>query len=297
MIITRSLNKKFGKITAVKDLDLHVKEGKIHGLVGPEASGKSTVLLILSTLLRPDSGDFFINGMPFEKGSHIRKMIGFVPKTPQLPLEYTAFDMVSFTGSLYGLFDTKKITNALKQMGLDAVADQKIYRFSENMKKNLAFANAFVHDPKILLLDEPMAGLDPFSQRRLREILLSSNKTILMTGQDLNTIDGLCTSVSILRNGSVIVEDELSSLRQRIGKGAIEIKLQNTGYIKNLLFELEKISAKVMVSGEYIYVNFNNDSEIPAIIRLSAGAANVMEAKPVKLSIDDIFTRFQVDTK
>jgi ABC-2 type transport system ATP-binding protein len=293
MIIARGLNKKFGKIHAVKDLYLHVRKGEIHGLIGPEASGKSTVLLILSTLIKPNSGDAVINNISLDNGTHIRKMIGFVPKIPQFPLGYTARGLVKFLASLHGIRDENKIEIILKQTGLEAVADQTLDRYSQALKKNVAFAAALIHDPIILLLDEPMAGLDSVSQRRLRKFLLSSDKTVLMTARDLNTVEGICDSVTVLRNGSMIVEDRLTSLRQKIGKGALEIKLLEDSSIQKVIFELEKIGARPAVLGHSLFIHFDNDSEVPAIIRVAANIADITEAKPMNISIDDIYARFR----
>jgi ABC-type multidrug transport system ATPase subunit len=289
MIVTRNLNKKYGKTRALKDIDIHVKKGTIHGLIGPEACGKTTMLRILSTLVRPDSGEATIDNIPLTKGTHIRKMIGFVPKKPHLPNDLTARELVGFAASLHGIHDKFIIDCIMRQIGLEAVADQRLKRFSQVMEKNVAFAMAFVHNPIVLLLDEPLAGLDPVSQKKIREFLLSSNKTILLTGQDLDAVDGLCSSVTVMRSGSIIVDGEMTSLRQQTGKGAIEIKLYDVGQTQKLLFELEKKGAKATVSGESIYVHYKNDPEIPFIIRTAANAADIMDARPVKLSIDDIF--------
>ena len=292
MIVAHKLNKKYGKTRALKDLDIHVKKGTIHALIGPEGCGKTTVLRILSTLVRPDSGEVTMNDIPLTKGMHIRKMIGFVPKTPQLPNDLTARELVGFVASLHGIHDKFIIDSIMKQTGLEAVADQKLNRFSQVMAKTVAFAMAFVHNPLILLLDEPLADLDPVSQKRIREFLIASNKTILLTGQDLDAVEGLCNSVTVIRSGSGIVDGEMASLRRQIGKGAIEIKLYDMGQIQKLLFELEKKGAKVIVSGESIYVHYENDPEIPGIIRTAANAADIMDARPVKLSIDDIFAMY-----
>jgi ABC-2 type transport system ATP-binding protein len=292
MIVARKLNKKYGKTRAIKDLDLYVKKGVIHGLIGPETCGKTTMLGILSTLVRPDSGEATINDIPLEKGLHIRKIIGYVPKTPHLPNDYTARELVEFAASLHGIHDRNIIKSILKQIGLESVADQTLDRFSQAMEKNVAFAMACVHDPLVLLLDEPMAGLDPVSQKRIWEFLLASSKTVLLTGHDLDTVDGLCKSVTVMRSGSCIVDGEMASIRQQIGKGAIEIKLYNVGQTQKLLFELEKSGAKVTVSGESIYVHYKNDSEIPGIIKIAAGAADIIDARPVKMSIDDIFAKY-----
>jgi ABC-type multidrug transport system ATPase subunit len=292
MIVVRKLNKKYGKTRAIKDLDIHVKKGTIHGLIGPEACGKTTVLRIISTLVIPDSGEVTINDIPLTKGIQIRKMIGFVPKTPHLPNDRTAWELVGFAASLHGIHDMFIIDSIMKQTGLEAVADQKLNRFSQVMEKNVAFAMAFVHNPLILLLDEPFAGLDPVSQKRIREFLLASNKTVLLTGQDFDAVDGLCNSLTVMRSGSGIVDGEMAFLRHQIGKGAIEIKLLDVGQTQKLLFELEKNGAKTNVSGESIYVQYKSDSEIPGIIRIAANAADITDIRPVKLSIDDIFAKF-----
>lgn len=292
MIVVLKLNKKYGKTRAIIDLDIHVKKGTIHGLIGPEACGKTTVLRILSTLVRPDSGEVTINDIPLSNGMQIRKMIGFVPKTPHLPNDHTARELVGFAAMLHGINDRNIIDSIMKQTGIEAVADQKLNRFSQVMEKNVAFAMAFVHNPLILLLDEPLAGLDPVSQKRIREFLLASNKTILLTGQNFDAVDGLCNSVTVMRSGSGMVDGEMASIRRQIGKGAIEIKLYDMAQTQKLLFELEKNGEKVTVSGESIYVHYENDPDIPGIIRTAANAADIKDARPVKLSIDDIFAKF-----
>ena len=297
MLVARKLNKKYGKTKAIKDLDIHVKKGTIHGLIGPEACGKTTVLRILSTFVRPDSGEVTINDIPLSNGIQIRKMIGFAPKTPHLPNDRTARELVSLAASLHGIHDMSIIESVMKQTGLEAVADQKLNRFSQVMEKNVAFAMAFVHNPLVLLLDEPLAGLDPVSQKRIKEFLLASNKTILLTGHDLEDVEGLCSSVTVMRSGTGIVDGEMANIRQQIGKGAIEIKLFDTGQTQKLLFELEKKGAKVTVSGESIYVHYINDPEIPGIIRTAANAADIKDARPVKISIDDIFAKFHPGEK
>ena len=292
MLVASKLNKKYGKTRAIKDLDIHVKKGTIHGLIGPEACGKTTVLRILSTFVRPDSGEVTINDIPLSNGIQIRKMIGFAPKTPHLPNDRTARELVSFAASLQGIHEKSIIESVMKQTGLEAVADQKLNRFSQVMEKNVVFAMAFVHNPLILLLDEPLAGLDPVSQKRIKEFLLASNKTVLLTGHDLEDVDGLCNGVTVMRSGSGIMDGEMASLRHQIGKGAIEIKLLDVGQTQKLLFELEKNGAKVNVSGESIYVHYENDPEIPGIIRKAANAVDITDVRPVKLSIDDIFAKF-----
>jgi ABC-2 type transport system ATP-binding protein len=297
MITVRDINKKFGKIIALKNLNLQVNKGTIHGLIGTESSGKSTILSILSTLVRPDSGVVVINDIPLDKGHQIRKIIGFVPATVHLPPEYTARGLISFAASLHGMHDTNRINRILKDMGLDTIADQSIDRFSPAMVKNVALAIAFVHDPDVLLLDEPMAGLDPVSQKRLKYLLLSSNKTVLITGQDLDTVDGLCNSVTILKNGSVMIDDELSSLRQKIGKAAIEIKVMDENQIQKLLFEFQKQGGKATSEGKSVYIKYNKESEIPDIIRTAANSAEIMDAKPVKLSTDDVFAKYNAKSK
>ncbi len=295
MIRIKNLNKKFGKIYAVKNLSLHVKRGKIHALIGPEASGKSTVLRILATLMRPDSGEVTIDNIPLSKGAQIRNIIGYVPKIPSFPLDTTAKELITFAASLHGIRDKSVIQHVLKERGLDAVADQTMNRYSLSMKKNVAIAIALVHDPPVLLLDEPMAGLDPISYRTLKEYIISSKKTVLLTEKDLSNVEGLCDSVTVLRCGSMVVDDELSSLRQKIGKIALELRLYDMNQAQKLLFELEKEGAKLAVSGDSIFISLNSEAEIPRMIRVAANTADIREAKTIHVSIDDIFGRFLVE--
>lgn len=292
MIIVKNLNKRFGKIIAVRNLSLHVKRRRIHALIGPEASGKSTVLRILATLMRPDSGEVTIDNIPLNKGAQIRSKIGYVPKIPSFPLDTTARELITFTASLHGIRDKSIIQHILKERGLDAVADQTVNRYSVAMKKNVAIAMALVYDPPVLLLDEPMVGLDPVSYRKLKKFLISSNKTVLLTEKHLSNVEGLCDSVTVLRCGSAIVDDELSSLRQKIGKVALELKLYDTNQTQKLLFELEKEGARLTVSGDSILISLNSEAEIPRMIRVAANAADIKEAKTIDISIDDIFGRF-----
>ncbi|MCZ7362269.1 MAG: hypothetical protein O8C58_02855, partial [Candidatus Methanoperedens sp.] len=140
-------------------------------------------------------------------------------------------------------------------------------------------------------------GLDPVSQKRLKEFLISSNKTVLMTGRDMETVDGLCSSMTVLQNGCVLVDGDINSLRRSVGKGAIEIKLIDVNQTQKLLFELQKQGEKATASGESVYVQFNADSEIPNIIRIAANAAEIKDAKPVKLSIDDVFSKYKAECK
>ncbi|MCX9014630.1 MAG: ABC transporter ATP-binding protein [Candidatus Methanoperedens sp.] len=292
MIVIKNLDKRFGKIHALRNLNLKVKKGTVHGLIGPEASGKSTVLRILATLMRPDSGAVTINGVPLKKGWEIRKLIGYVPKTPHFPPDSTARELVTLAASLHGIRDKSIIYHIIRQRGLESVADQSINRYSESMKKNVAIAMALVHNPPVLLIDDLTTGLDPVSLGSLKKLLSSTNKTVLITEKDFNNIEGICDSVTVLRNGSTIVNDELASIRQKVGKIALELKLYDVRQIQKLIFELEKESVKVTASGDSVFINFNSEAEIPNIIRVAANAADIKEAKSMKITIDEVFGTF-----
>lgn len=296
MILINNLNKKFGKIHALRNLNLRVKKGTVHGLIGPEASGKSTILRIITTLMRADSGSVEVNNIPLTKGLEIRKLVGYVPKTPHFPLNSTARELVTFAASLHGIRDQSIIYHIIRQRGLESVADQTISRYSESMKKNVAIAMALVHNPPVLLLDEPMIGLDPVSLKSLKKLLLSTNKTVLITDKDFNNIEEICDSVTVLRNGSTIVNDELTSIRQKVGKIALELRLYDVRQIQKLIFELEKEDVKITTGGESVFVNLNSESEIPHIIRVAVNAADIKEAKSMKITIDEVFGTFQQET-
>jgi len=298
LITVDGLFKKYGKTLALNNASLHVEEGTIHGLIGPNGSGKSTTIKILSTLVRPNQGEVSIGGVPLKKGQAIRQQIGVVPETPRLHEYLTAHEEIMSYARLSGLDRARaadRVSVVVKQLDLAMVQNQKISRFSTGMKKRVALALAMVADPPVLLLDEPMSGLDPVVRRQFKDTILGlEGKTVLVSDHDLYTVEELCTSVTILQQGRTLIEDNIDSLREKVGKVSVEIKPQDLAQISNLAAELQQMSrvTSVEVEKDRVVASVNDpEKDIPEVIRMAAIFTEIVEARPSKISLEEIFIK------
>ncbi|MBW6517712.1 MAG: ABC transporter ATP-binding protein [ANME-2 cluster archaeon] len=298
MITADGLFKKYGRMLALNDASLHVSEGTIHGLIGPNGAGKSTTLKILSTLVRPTKGEVSIGGIPLRKGRAIRQQIGVVPETPRLHEYLTAQEEIMSYARLSGLSRaraTDRVNTVIKQLDLAMVQNQKISRFSTGMKKRVALALAMVADPPVLLLDEPMSGLDPVVRRQFKDTILGlEDKTVLVSDHDLYTVDELCTSVTILQQGRTLIEDNIDSLRQKVGKVSVEIKPRDPAQLSYLAAELQQMSrvTSAEVEKDRVVASVNDpEKDIPEVIRMAAIFTEIVEARPSRISLEEIFIK------
>jgi ABC-2 type transport system ATP-binding protein len=298
LITADGIFKNYGQIQALNNASLHVEEGTIHGLIGPNGSGKSTTIKILSTLVRPNRGEVSIGGVPLKKGRDIRQQIGVVPETPRLHEYLTAQEEIMSYARLSGLSRARaidRVNAVIRQLDLAMVQKQKISRFSTGMKKRVALALAMVADPPVLLLDEPMSGLDPVVRRQFKDTILGlEGKTVLVSDHDLYTVDELCTSVTILQQGRTLIEDNIDSLREKVGKVSVEIKPQDPALISNLAAELQQMSrvTSAEVEKDRVVASVNDpEKDIPEVIRMAAIFTEIVEARPSKISLEEIFIK------
>jgi len=298
LITADGLLKKYGSTTALDNASLHVKEGTIHGLIGPNGAGKSTTIKILSTLIRPDRGEVNIGDIPLKNGRAIRHQIGVVPETPRLHEYLTAREEITAYARISGMGKTQtaqRVSSVLEELDIKAVANQKISRFSTGMKKRVALALAMVTDPPVLLLDEPMSGLDPVMRRQFKDIILGlEDRTILVSDHDLFTVEELCSTVTILKEGRTLIENDIESLRKDIGKVSVELKPSDPGKIDDLASELRQMSrvSSVEATREWVIASVADpDTDIPEVIRQASVYTDITEARPSKISLEEIFIK------
>lgn len=220
MIKTVGLTRKFGGLTAVSDLNLSVGRGEIFGFLGPNGAGKTTTIRILINLLRPTSGRAEIAGYDVQQESiHARRSIGYVAQTPMLYEKLTGREFLRFIGGLYGLSDTEieeRGNQLLKLLDLTDKADQLIASYSGGMRKKIALCSALLHRPPVLILDEPLSGLDPQSARRIKDVLRAladRGTTVFLSTHVLEIAERVCDRVAILDKGKLIAVGTLEELR------------------------------------------------------------------------------------
>ena len=229
MIKIQNLSKSFSDFKAIDNIDLNVKKGEIFGLLGPNGAGKSTLINILSTVLKANSGEITLNGIDLSTNQEKSKqIIGIVPQEISLYDNFSAYDNLLFFGKLYGI-DTPILKNRIDEIllliGLDNRKSDLIKTYSGGMKRRINIAAALLHQPEILLMDEPTVGVDPQSRNQIFDVVEALNKkgmTIVYTTHYMEEVERLCDTIAIMDNGNIITQ------------GTLE-ELQNTSKTKELL--------------------------------------------------------------
>jgi len=228
VIVTTALTRRFDTLVAVDRLDLKVRQGVIFGLLGPNGAGKTTTIKMLATLLPPSSGSAWVAG--FEVTAHprdVRQRIGYVPQLVSADGALTAQENLVLSAKLYRIPRAERrerIDAALEFMGLVGAADQIVRTYSGGMIRRLELAQAMLHQPAVLFLDEPTIGLDPLARRavweRLEEMRGRLGTTILITTHDMEEADALCDELGMMHQGRVAVGGTPAELKGRIGPDA-----------------------------------------------------------------------------
>lgn len=268
MIRTQNLTKKYNGFKAVNNLSLEVKEGEIYGFLGPNGAGKTTTILMLLGILKPTRGEIYLFGQDMTKDSlSIRKKMGVVSEKQYLYKEMTAGEYLNFFADLYGVKNRKKkIERLLEAVNLLEVRNKKLGAFSRGMQQKLGFARALLHDPQLLLLDEPVSGLDPTGIKQVRDLIEQENKkgrTIFISSHLLSEVERLCGRVGIMNKGRLLAEDSMDNLRKRL-TDATELEIELTeakkeiidtlaafDFIKGLKREKNLLTIKVKTDKDY----------------------------------------------
>jgi ABC-2 type transport system ATP-binding protein len=212
-----NLTKKYGRLTAVNSVNLEVAAGEVFGFLGPNGAGKTTTIRMMAGLLQPTSGSALIGGYDVQKEPLKAKYLtGFIPDRPYLYEKLTATEFMFFVARLYDMNDSRKrIDELLDLFGLPDWKDELIENFSHGMKQRLVMASALLHHPRVLVVDEPMVGLDPRGARLVKDIfrdLASNGVTIFMSTHTLEIVEQMCTRVAIINKGDIIAEGSVEDL-------------------------------------------------------------------------------------
>lgn len=230
---TEGLTKRYGSLVAVKSLTLEVYEGEVFGFLGPNGAGKTTSINMMCGLLKPDAGRITVFGQPIAgDDADLRARVGVCPQDVVVWDRLTCLEQLQFVGEMYGLDGRQARQQAerlLEELDLLDRGDRQAHTLSGGMKRRLNLALALVHDPDIVVLDEPEAGLDPQSRVKVREYIksLARRKTVILTTHNMDEADRLANRVAIIDHGELLVLDTPEALKRRVGKGdVLEIRVQ-----------------------------------------------------------------------
>jgi ABC-2 type transport system ATP-binding protein len=221
-IQTRGLSKVFSDLVAVDGVDIQVKEGVIHGFIGPNGAGKSTTMKMLIGALHPTQGSGSIKGHPI--GSmEARELMGFSPEHPKFYTDMTAHDYLVYMGRVCGMPSEKAVGRAselLRWLDLQSFRNKKVGGFSAGMKQKLSLAQSMIHEPEILILDEPTANLDPAGRlsiiENLKDLCREMKVTVFISSHILAELEKLVSAVTLLNHGRIVVESDVASLERKV---------------------------------------------------------------------------------
>lgn len=244
--------KRYNELIAVNNLNLNIRQGEIFGLLGPNGSGKSTTLKMLLGLVQPDEGSVKVLGIDAKQDPvAIKRLVGYAPETPRIYEFLTGIEFLDFIGDLYGMQTEEKrirITDYLKAFQLEGREGDMISSYSEGMRQKVALIAAFLHKPKLLILDEPLNALDPRTARIVKDFLQElklQGVTTIMSTHILEIAQALCDRIGIMYEGKLLALGDMKELQQlaKLPSSGLEdifLKLTGTGDIKAVVEELVK---------------------------------------------------------
>jgi ABC-2 type transport system ATP-binding protein len=291
-----NLVKRFGSVMAVNGVSFKIEKGSIYSLLGPNGAGKTTTIKMLSTLLKPTSGDAYIAGFSVVREPlKVRRIIGLMPQDLTADDEMTGWDNVMIQARLYGYKGREaeeRVKRALDTVGLLDVATRKVSTYSGGMRRRLEVAMSLVHDPEVLFLDEPTLGLDVQTRRVLWDLIRGfrrSGKTVLLTTHYMEEAEVLSDRVAIIDEGRIKAEGSPEELKSRIRGDMIRLELYTDIDVKGLAEELSRLGLNYRVDSNTLTISTYNAGEtLPLIINMLAGK-RVKSVNIVKPNLEEVF--------
>ena len=302
MIETENLGKRYGDHVAVEDLNLEVCPGEIYGFLGPNGAGKTTTIHMLLNLVPPTSGRIYLFGEPLERGSFaFRQHIGVVAEEPVELSSLTGWELVRYFGRLCGVgAPERRMEELFRALELWDARDALAREYSRGMRQKLSLIRALVHTPRLLILDEPVSGLDPHGIRQVRELIhayRNQGGTVFISSHILSEIERSADRIGILHQGSLLIEDSLAGLRRRLGSGrrmVVELERVPTLLIERLGQEPWVLELRVDDSGRQLELLLEDGQDVrPRLSHLiteSGGVILRMESE--EMSLEDAFVTF-----
>ena len=307
MIEVQNLTKFYGPRPAIHDLCFNVAKGEVVGFLGPNGAGKSTTMNILSCIFPATSGTVRICGHDiFEESLEVRKLIGYLPENPPLYSDMTVEDYLGFAAQIRSLPGSKvgqAISNVVDKCVLGEVRHRIIGKLSKGFQQRVGLAQAMIHEPQLLILDEPTIGLDPIQIIEIRKLIkeLADSHTILLSSHILPEITHICKRVIIINEGQIAAVDSLEGLTSSLRKSErVVLKVRNPkDDIADQLQALEDvISVQTEETGRFIIESAMNTQLQDQVARVALDNGwGIEELKPVTMTLEDIFLKLTLEEK
>lgn len=281
------------RIEAVRGVSFDVKRGETFGLLGPNGAGKTTSIKSILRLIHPDAGQIRLFGQELSLAARAR--IGYLPENPYVYQYLRAHEFLDLCGRLMGLSASQRRQRAdamIELVGLSHATDRPIGRFSKGMMQRIGLAQALLHDPELLILDEPMSGLDPVGRKQVRDIILAqrhAGKTLIFTSHVLSDVEMLCDRIAIIHRGEVVARGTLDELLRREVR---RVRIQLTGVSDVLRASLTQRGLSLREHDGTTHVTIEGDHGVnPLLNEALQQGASVVEVEPERETLEDLFVR------
>ena len=303
MISTRNLTKTYPEVEAVKAVTLNVHPGEVYGFLGPNGAGKSTTIAMLLGLVKPTSGELSLFGTTLEKDYFtIKNAIGVVGENPYFFDEMTAWEFLSFHADIF-MIESKenRINQLMEHVGLRQYANIRPSEYSRGMRQKLSFVRALLHKPNLLILDEPVSGLDPHGIRQIRGLIEEQKKsgtTIFISSHILSEIERTADRIAIMHKGKLLVEDNLDGLRYSVDQ-SVRVNVEVTHVPDSLSIALSDLPYVVdhNINGQHIEIRLDGSSDHRAEVSsaITASGTTIIGMETRKASLEETFMTFTDD--
>ena len=301
MLLIKDLEKSYGKFKALNKLNLDIKQGEIFGFIGPNGAGKSTTMKIVSGLLTPDDGEVYVDGIDAIKNNKkLKEKIGYMPDFFGVYDNLKAYEYLEFYGSIYGI-NGKEIKDLsmdlLELVNLENKYEAYVDGLSRGMKQRLCLARCLIHNPQLLILDEPASGMDPrarFEMKNILKNLKDMGKTIIVSSHILSELGEICTNIGIVESGRMVCQGTVEDIMTQVsGNHPIAISvLDKAEEAIKVLKELPKVG-KVKFENNKITAGFNGSEEDCAVLlkTLIGRDIPIISFNRESTSLEDIFIK------
>ncbi len=310
MIQVEHLSKKYGKLTAVEDLSFTVEKGQIYGFLGPNGAGKSTTMNIMTGYIAATGGTVSINGFDILKEpKKAKKCIGYLPEVPPLYTDMTVWEYLMFTAELKNTSKKDRIEHVeeiVKELGLEDVEDRLIRNISKGFKQRVGLAQALIGDPEVIILDEPMVGLDPKQIMEMRKLIkrLSKDHTILLSSHILSEVSAVCDHIMIISHGRLVASGSPEELQEMM-QVKVELEITVLGeqeQAEEVLKTMDKIEQYFFEEGEEeksvkirLQAKDHADIRKEISVALSGAGLPILSMNMAEKSLEDIFMELTAD--
>ena len=284
----KNLCKTFGKKQILHNVSFEIKKGDILGFIGPNGAGKTTTIKLILGLQSITSGKVLINGYDVEKEfTKAIEKVGAIVENPDMYMYMSGYDNLKLVANMYKGITTKRIDEVVKLVKLENRINDKVSKYSLGMRQRLGIAQAILHNPNLLILDEPTNGLDPEGIKEMRELLVDLAKkeemAILISSHNLAELDNFCNKICIIKNGEIIETNEITAIKKDIEHQQFIVEIDNTKNIKKLYSEA------TIVNDQIFKISVKKENIPNLVVNLVNNNIKIYEIKEDEKSLEDAF--------